>query len=59
MATFISKFKTIADKLQEPFLELKLVKMALRVLHPDYQRCMETYMQTHNIKTFQNPLQLR
>ena len=52
MATFVSKFKAIADKLQEPLSELRLVNMALRVLHPDYQRYMETYMQTHNITTF-------
>ena len=58
MATFISKFKTIADKLQEPLTELKLVTMALRVLHPDYQRYMETYMQTHSIENFKTLLSL-
>ena len=58
MATFISKFKTIAEKLQDKLSENRLVKMALRVLHPEYQKYMANYMQTNEITDFKTLLEL-
>ena len=58
MATFLFKFKAIADKLQEKLKEDGLDKMALSVLYPECQKYMANYMQTNTITDIKTLLEL-